>query len=210
LRPRSNSAILERHRAAKFGENKKVRDLSLNNVKVELIMQNTSDDDVKCVMNRRRILKLFGGGVALALGPTTQHAAAAEDGTVITGTQEDALFTDGCTSPVGFCARGTFKGNHGFKGTSAFSALAFDPIPNDPLGRLAVPGNSTYTTSDGQITVSDASVFDVERGTFAGVGRIVEGTGKFAGATGNVFTYGHVSTDGNSFTTTFVIELAFS
>jgi hypothetical protein len=54
------------------------------------------------------------------------------------------------------------------------------------------------------------SVFDVERGTFAGVGRIVDGTGKFAGATGDVFTYGHVSEDGSSFTTTFVIELLVS
>jgi hypothetical protein len=187
-----------------------VRELSQNDVNEEAIMQDTSDYSVKSVMNRRRILKLFGGGVALALGPTTQRAAAAQAGTIITGTQEDALFTDGCTSPVGFCARGTFKGNHGFQGTSAFSAMAFDPIPNDPLGRLAVPGNSTYTTRDGQIIVSDVSVFDVERGTFAGVGRIVEGTGEFAGTTGDVFTYGHVSADGNSFTTTFVIELLFS
>ena len=104
-------------------------------------------------------------------------------------------------------ARGTFRGNHGFRGTTSFSAVAFDPIPNDPLGRLAVPGESTYATKDGQITVSDVSVFDVERGTFAGIGRIVGGTGSFTGATGDVFTYGHVSEDGGRFTTTFVIEL---
>jgi hypothetical protein len=175
------------------------------------MMEGTHDDGLECVMNRRRILKLFGcGGVVLTLAPTTERALAAQGGTVITGTQKDTLFTDGCTSPVAFCTRGTFKGTHGFQGISALSALAFDPIPNDPLGRLAVPGESKYTTSDGQITVSDVSVFDVERGTFAGVGRIVDGTGKFAGATGDVFTYGHISEDGNSFTTTFVIELFVS
>ncbi|HVK09858.1 MAG TPA: hypothetical protein VM597_13870 [Gemmataceae bacterium] len=175
----------------------------------EAMMEGTRDDGRECVVNRRRVLKLFGcGGVALALGSTARPAAAATDGTVYTGTQEDALFTDGCTSPVGFCARGTFKGNHGFQGTSAFSAAAFDPIPSDPLGRLAVPGESTYTTRDGRITVSDVSVFDVARGTFAGVGRVVEGTGAFAGATGDVFTSGHVLEDGSSFATIFVIELS--
>jgi len=171
-------------------------------------MESANDHGAECVVNRRRMLTLFGsGGVALAMGSTAQCAFPG-GGAVITGTQQDALYSDGCTSPVGFCAQGTFKGNHGFQGASAFSALAFDPIPSDPLGRLAVPGESTYTTNDGQITVSDASVFDVARGTFAGVGRIVDGTDKYAGATGDVFTYGHVSTDGSSFTTTFVIELS--
>jgi hypothetical protein len=155
------------------------------------------------------MLKLFGcGGVVLAMGASPRRAASAPGDVILSGTQQDVLVSDGCTSPVGFCARGTFKGNHGFQGTSAFSALAFDPIPNDPLGRLAVPGTSTYTTRDGQITVSDVSAFDVSGGTFAGVGRIVEGAGEFAGATGDVFTYGHVSEDGASFSTTFVIELS--
>jgi hypothetical protein len=151
--------------------------------------------------------RLSVGGIALASLSAARSTDADDACKIITGTQEDVLVTDECTSPVGFCARGTFQGNHGFRGTTAFSALAFDPIPNDPLGRLAVPGTSTYTTRDGQITVSDVSVFDVERGTFAGIGRIVEGTGSLAGATGDVFTYGHVSADGSSFTTTFVIEL---
>ena len=113
-------------------------------------------------------------------------------------------------APSASAPGGTFKGNHGFQGTSAFTALSFTPIPNDPLGRLAVPGESTYTTSDGQITVSDVSVFDAPGGTFAGTGRIVGGTGEFADATGDVFTYGHISADGASLTTTFVIELAVS
>jgi hypothetical protein len=145
--------------------------------------------------------------VTLPFVSAARPPVADEDCKVITGTQEQVLVTDGCTSPVGFCAVGPFKGNYGFRGTTAFSATAFDPIPNDPLGRLAVPGVSIYTTRDGQITVDDVSVFDVERGTFAGIGRIVEGTGSLAGATGDVFTYGHVLEDGSSFTTTFVIEL---
>jgi hypothetical protein len=111
--------------------------------------------------------------------------------------EHSVLITTGCNSPVGFCAGGPFKGNHGFRGTSFFSAISFDPIVNDPLGRQVVPGTSTYTTDDGAITISDVSVFDVARGTFSGIGRIVQGTGRFAGATGDIFTAGRLLTDGS-------------
>ena len=124
--------------------------------------------------------------------------------------QRDQLTTDGCTSPIGFCAAGTFNGNHGFQGTFFFNALSFDPILSDTLGRLAVPGTSIYTTSDGVLTISDVSVFDVARGTFAGVGRITTGTGRFAGAPGDVFTTGRVSADGQSFTTDMTAEICFA
>lgn len=121
--------------------------------------------------------------------------------------QHDRLTTDGCTSPIGFCAAGTFRGNHGFRGNFFFSAISFDPIPSDALGRLAVPGVSTYTTDNGRLTISDVSVFDTTRGTFAGIGRITEGTGRFAGATGDIFTTGNVSSDGLSFTTLMTGEI---
>jgi hypothetical protein len=111
--------------------------------------------------------------------------------------EQSRLITEGCNSPVGFCAGGAFKGNHGFKGTSFFSAISFDPIQNDPQGRQVVPGVSTYTSDDGSITISDVSVFDTARGTFSGIGRIVQGTGRFAGATGDVFTAGRALPDGS-------------
>ncbi|HEX6625428.1 MAG TPA: hypothetical protein VF064_17065 [Pyrinomonadaceae bacterium] len=120
---------------------------------------------------------------------------------VVKAAQSDALITAGCTSPVGFCAGGTVAGNHGLRGTSSFSATSFDPIPNDPLGRVAVPGTSTYTTDAGVLTINDVSVFDTARGTFAGVGRVAGGTGRFAGATGDIFTTGRVGADGVSFVT---------
>jgi hypothetical protein len=123
--------------------------------------------------------------------------------------QQDRLTTEGCTSPVGFCAAGTFTGNHGFRGNFFFSALSFDPIVSDPIGRLVVPGISTYTTNDGVLTISDVSVFDTARGTFAGVGRITSGTGRFEGATGDVFTTGRVSADGLSFTTDMTSQICF-
>jgi hypothetical protein len=125
----------------------------------------------------------------------------------ITAVQRDALTSDGCPSPIGFCAAGTIKGNHGLRGTNFFSALAFDPIPSDPLGRLAVPGLSTFTFDDGVLNIEDASIFDVAAGTFAGVGRITGGTGRFAGATGEIFTTGRVGPDGTTFVTNTTGEI---
>jgi hypothetical protein len=111
----------------------------------------------------------------------------------IVAEQNDHLTTEGCTSPIGFCAGGTFKGNHGFRGNFFFSALSFDPIVSDHWEGWWFRAVSTYTTDDGKLTISDVSVFDTARGTFAGVGRITDGTGRFNGATGDVFTTGRVS-----------------
>jgi hypothetical protein len=125
----------------------------------------------------------------------------------IKAVQRDELITSGCTTPLGFCASGTIDGNHGLQGTSFFSGFSFNPIPSDPFGRLAVPGVTTYTTDDGTITISDVSVFDIERGTLAGVGRIVQGTGRFEGAFGDIFTTGRVLSNGTSFITEVTGEL---
>ena len=120
----------------------------------------------------------------------------------IQAVQRDVLITQNCPSPVGFCAGGTITGNHGLRGTTFFSAVNFDPIPSDALGRLVVPGESTFTTDDGVLTISDVSAFDVALGTFAGVGRIINGTGSYAGATGTIFTTGRVGTNGSFVTDT--------
>ena len=118
----------------------------------------------------------------------------------IVAIQRDVLITENCPSPIGFCAGGTITGNHGLRGTTFFSAVSFDPIVNDSHGRLVVPGQSTFTTDDGVLQISDVSVFDVARGTFSGIGKITNGTGKWEGATGDIFTTGRVGPNG-SFTT---------
>lgn len=126
---------------------------------------------------------------------------------------DDSVLVPGadCPSPVGFCASSDrVQGNHGFRGTFFFQALAFDPIPSDPMGRVAVSGISTFTLPDGTVTISDVSAFDVQAGTFAGVGRITSGTGRFAGATGDVFTAGRTREGGTAFTTQTTLEICFA
>ena len=152
-------------------------------------------------------------GVALLSGAAP--AAAARCFT-INAVDDSVLVPPGpdCPSPVGFCAASDrVQGNHGFRGTFFFQALALEPIVSDPAGRLVVSGISTFTTRDGMVTISDVSVFDpappqgTGTGTFSGVGRITGGTGGFAGATGDVFTAGRTREGGTAFTTNTTIEI---
>jgi len=155
--------------------------------------------------------------VAVLLGVVFLFAASAPPATAqcqtINATDDSVLLPPGpaCPSPVAFCASSDrVQGNHGFRGTFFFSALSFDPIPSDPLGRLAVSGISTFTLPDGTVTISDVSAFDVQAGTFAGVGRITSGTGRFAGATGDVFTAGRTDASGTAFTTETRLEICYA
>ena len=156
-------------------------------------------------------------GVAFLLAASAPPAAAQCQ--TITAVDDSVLLPPGadCPSPVGFCASSDrVQGNHGFRGTFFFQALAFEPIASDPLGRLAVSGISTFTLADGTVTISDVSVFDpaspqgTGTGTFSGIGRITGGTGRFAGATGEVFTTGRVHASGTAFTTETRLEVCFA
>jgi hypothetical protein len=153
-------------------------------------------------------------GVAFLSGAATPTAAPRCQ--TINAVDDSVLLPPGpdCPSPVGFCAASDrVQGNHGFRGTFFFQALAFEPIASDPAGRLAVSGISTFTTPDGTVTISDVSVFDPAApqgggtGTFSGIGRIAGGTGGFAGATGDVFTAGRTREGGTAFTTETTLQL---
>ena len=144
--------------------------------------------------------------MCLLIAIAVQGASASQCKTFF-AVQHDRLITEGCTSPVGFCAGGTFTGNHGFRGNFSFIALSFVDLGNGI--RQAVPGISVYETEDGTLKISDVSVLDNDRLTFAGVGHIIEGTGRFAGATGDVFTTGRVSADRLSFTTDMTAQICF-
>jgi hypothetical protein len=150
-------------------------------------------------------------GMAFLLAASVSTAAAQCQ--TISAMDDSVLVPPGpdCPSPIGFCASSDrVQGNHGFRGTFFFSALAFEPIPSDPLGRLAVSGISTFTLRDGTVTISDVSAFDVQAGTFSGVGRITSGTGRFAGATGDVFTAGRAHSSGTAFTTETRLEVCYA
>ena len=72
--------------------------------------------------------------------------------------------TDGCTSPVGLCTAGTFRGDHLLRGTTSFVADGLAPAAGMPAVEagttLSYSGLLTITTRRGTLTTRDTGIFD--------------------------------------------------
>lgn len=103
-------------------------------------------------------------------------------------------FTIGCTSPVALCTAGTIDGNQGLSGTTTFSADSIAPGPAtapDAPATISYSGVLQITTSHGTLITRDSGIFDTAAATLAGTGGffssfdlVLNGTERFAGATG--------------------------
>lgn len=95
-----------------------------------------------------------------------------------------------CTSQVGLCATGIFRGD--LVGTSVFTGTSFVPTVDTPTtGVVLLTGDNLITTSDGTIQTKDAIVLSTSgAGEFAEVDTIVAATGEWAGATGKLTATG--------------------
>ena len=159
-------------------------------------------------MNRSSIAAMaITLALALALAPRV-IAQDAREHCVRVSAHIHALFTtSGCASPVGLCTAGTL---HGFPGgTTRFEALGLGGAPvgqasivtpaAEPGTTWSYRGNLTYSTPVGDLRLEDVGVLDTIRGTYTELQRVVGGTGTFAHATGNLFSYGHTTAAGDGF-----------
>ena len=105
-----------------------------------------------------------------------------------------AIATDGCTSPVGLCTAGVFRGDSLLRGTTSLTADGLVPAAGMPLVEaattLSYSALLTITTRRGALTMRDTGIFDTANGLFASRDVVVGGTGIFEGATGHVFFTG--------------------
>lgn len=146
---------------------------------------------------------LLAAAVALSAGAPP---AAAQDASLcipIHAEIRSTFFAAGCDSPVGLCTAGEITKGGILDGTTQFTALSVAPsagMPGaEPETTLAYSGLLTITTKQGTVVIRDVGVFDAARGVFGEVDRIVEGTGRFLGATGTLYVFGPTTADGTGF-----------
>jgi hypothetical protein len=148
--------------------------------------------------------------VSAALLAAAPSVVAQEDDTDcfrVHATIASTITASGCTSPVGLCTAGTLAGFPG--GTTRFTALGLGgaPVgegsivtpPAEPGTTWSYRGDLVYTTPVGEIRLEDVGVLDTVRGAYSELQRVVGGTGHFAGATGELFSYGHTTPTGDGF-----------
>ncbi len=105
----------------------------------------------------------------------------------------DTQVTEGCTSPNGFCAEGTVKGNHGLNGTTYFRMDGAVRGPATAPGTLATTGILTYTTDRGTLTVRESGLSGlttVDGSFITAFQQVLEGTDGYLGATGHLWVLG--------------------
>lgn len=116
----------------------------------------------------------------------------------------DVQVTEGCTSPNRFCAAGTVEGNHGLSGTTWFRMDGAVRGPATAPGSLATSGILVYTLEGGTLTARESGLsglVESDQGYFTAFQQVLEGTGKYEGATG------HFWLDGTAFPTHFEVEM---
>ncbi|MBI5669369.1 MAG: hypothetical protein HZC41_15300 [Chloroflexi bacterium] len=101
-----------------------------------------------------------------------------------------------CTSPVGICTTGVYKG--GIKGNSSFTGTSLIPTADTPTTSvLILTGDNLIETPNGNLLTKDAIVFKTSgKGEFAEVDTIVGGTGAWVGMTGTLTATGTFTESG--------------
>jgi hypothetical protein len=111
--------------------------------------------------------------------------------------------SEGCTSPVDFCAAGVITGDGLVQGRTEVVVLGLLPsvgFPSiEPDTTLAYAGDRIIETKHGDLSLRITGVFDTLRGEFSELERVVGGTGRFENAVGTVYVTGVSNAAGNEF-----------
>ena len=142
----------------------------------------------------KKLLQFLPIGLLLpvvAAGPALADSCKKIHATIV-----DVQVTEGCTSPNKFCAEGTVLGNHGLNGTTYFVMDGAVRGPATAPGSIATSGVLVYTTDTGTLTVRESGLSGLSesgQGYFTAFQAVLEGTGRYAGATGHLWVLGEVT-----------------
>ncbi|HZO32957.1 MAG TPA: hypothetical protein VFH48_44005 [Chloroflexota bacterium] len=121
--------------------------------------------------------------------------------------------TTGCPSPIGVCTTAEVDSGP-LKGTKTFSMLNAAPSaglgPVEPAATVSYAGPALITTDKGELNVSFVGVYDTAKRVISEFGRVVGGSGRFARATGILYSYGTVNEAGTVFDSTLTGDVCVS
>jgi hypothetical protein len=132
-------------------------------------------------------MRLLSTGVpTLALALFASCSAGAEQCKTVDSHLMSALFIQGCTSPVGFCTRGTVASGP-LAGSFEFTALTSTALNQAPV---FYSGVVVYTTKHGTLTVTDSGMFNPMNGSFLERQDVTGGTVAFVKSVGMLTSQG--------------------
>jgi hypothetical protein len=118
-------------------------------------------------------------------------------------TQWDGALVLGCAeSPGQVCAAGRIRSGplRGLTETVYYGSADSAGMPNvEPATTISYSGIQVIHTEQGDLHASAVGIADMARHVFTEISRITGGTGRFTGATGNLFVSGTLAPDGIGF-----------
>lgn len=148
--------------------------------------------------SRRILVVAVAAGVAAGVGAGLSHA---EPDPTCFGV-DGATLTGQFTGPLD--TAGTLKGAGLLNGSTSFAGDATAPSAGLPESHVppetaSYTGVLTITTQHGKLILRDVGIFDTDvtggEGEFTSRARVLEGTQRFAGATGILFFWGDTRDD---------------
>lgn len=121
----------------------------------------------------------------LAIAPTAFADGQCKD---IHADMTEIRVTTGCDAGEPSCFLGEVDGNHGFRGTTHFRANSGGTPASGSPEWSPYAGNFRYELRDGTINMVEAGL--TGKGQVMAHHEVVSGTGRYAGATGNLFVVG--------------------
>ena len=153
-------------------------------------------------MNRRLILRSTLLVLALGLSAISQ-AQEPQVCKQLNARLSTVAVSEGCTSPVDFCAEGVITADGLIHGWTEAVILGLTPAVGhpsiEPETTLGYVGDRLIETEHGDLNLRFTGVFDTFRGEFAELARVVSGTERFEGATGTAYLVGRSNAAGNEY-----------
>lgn len=122
---------------------------------------------------------------ALVLAPAAWADACKE----VHGVLVEQPSTQGCLNPARSCFLGEVHANHGLQGTTHFQGQETRAAPPGSPGWFSYNGTFHYYLEGGTLVMRETGITGAT-GFVTTHQQIVEGTGRFAGATGYLFVSG--------------------